>query len=172
MKARKSWALVSRVLRAENALPKVCGVFYKAVVLAVLLFGSETWKLSPASFKSLEGFHIIATRCMAGMQPTWNPDASWKYPSSKDVLKGVGLKTVNHYIGVCRETFARFIIEQLLFTLCWEEERLYALHVLVGAALVRRRGATTPAGGRGGQRWRGSFIGGQSIWVNYCMVVL
>ncbi len=40
-KARKSWARVSRVLRAENASPKVCGVFYKAVVQAVLLFGSE-----------------------------------------------------------------------------------------------------------------------------------
>ena len=41
-KARKSWAQVSRVLRAENAAPKVCGVFYKATVQAVLLFGSET----------------------------------------------------------------------------------------------------------------------------------
>ena len=53
-KARKSWARVSRVLRAENASPKVCGVFYKAVVQAVLLFGSEMWKLSPASLKNLE----------------------------------------------------------------------------------------------------------------------
>ncbi len=61
-KARKSWARVSSVLRAENASPKVCGVFYKAVVQAVLLFGSETWKLSPASLKSLEGFHIRAAR--------------------------------------------------------------------------------------------------------------
>jgi hypothetical protein len=59
-KAHKSWARVSRVLRAENASPKVCGVFYKEVVQAVLLFGSETWKLSPASLKSLEGFHIRA----------------------------------------------------------------------------------------------------------------
>ncbi len=37
-------------------------VTYKAVVQAVLLFGSETWKLSPASLKSLEGFHIRAAR--------------------------------------------------------------------------------------------------------------
>jgi hypothetical protein len=48
-KAHKSWAQVSRVLRAENTSPKVCGVFYKATVQAVLLFGSETWKLSPLS---------------------------------------------------------------------------------------------------------------------------
>jgi hypothetical protein len=46
-KARKSWGRVSCILRAENASPKVCGVFYKATVQAVLLFGSETWKLSP-----------------------------------------------------------------------------------------------------------------------------
>jgi hypothetical protein len=99
-KAHKSWARVSRVLRAENASPKVCGVFYKAVVQAVLLFGSETWKLSPLSLKSLEQFHIRAARRMAGMQPAKNPDGTWKYPSSKDVLKAVGLKMIDHYIGV------------------------------------------------------------------------
>jgi hypothetical protein len=42
-KVRKSWAWVSSVLRVENASPKVSGVFYKAAVQAVLLFGSETW---------------------------------------------------------------------------------------------------------------------------------
>jgi hypothetical protein len=41
-KALKSWGRVSRILRAENASPKVCGVFYIAIVPAVLLFGSET----------------------------------------------------------------------------------------------------------------------------------
>ena len=77
-KARKSWAQVSRMLRAENAAPEVCGVFYKAIVQAVLLFGSETWKLSPLNLKSLEGFHIRAARRMAGMQmqPARNPDGT------------------------------------------------------------------------------------------------
>jgi hypothetical protein len=75
-KVCKSWGKVSCVLSAENALPKVCGVFYKATVQAVLLFGSEMWKLSPLSLKSLEGFHIWAARCMAGKMPTWNPDGT------------------------------------------------------------------------------------------------
>ncbi len=52
-KAHKSWAQVSRVLRAENASPKACDVFYKANVQAVLLFGSEMWRLSPLNLKSL-----------------------------------------------------------------------------------------------------------------------
>ncbi len=122
-KARKSWARVSRVLRAENASSKVCGVLYKAVVHAVLLFGNDMRKLSPASLKSLEGFHIQAACCMADMQPTWNPDGTWKYPSSKDVLKAVGLGTIDHYIGVRRKTIARFIVDRPLFALCRDGER-------------------------------------------------
>jgi hypothetical protein len=110
-KVRNSWAQISHVLRAENASPKVCGVFYKATVQAVLLFGSEMWKLSPSSLKSLEGFHIRAACRMAGMQPARNPDGTWTYPNSKEVLKTVGLKTINHYIGVHIETIARFIVD-------------------------------------------------------------
>ncbi len=89
------------MLRAENASPKVSGVFYKATMQAVLLFESETWKLSPSSLKSLEGFHLRAACRMAGMQPTRNTDGMWTYPSSKDVLKAVGLKMIDHYIEVC-----------------------------------------------------------------------
>jgi hypothetical protein len=122
-KARKSWGQVSCVLRATNASPKVCGVFYKATVQAVLLFGSETWKLSHLSLKSLEGFHIRAARCMAGKMPTKNPDGTWKYPSSRDVLKAVGLQIIEHYIGICWKSIARFIVDQPLFALCWDGER-------------------------------------------------
>ena len=109
-RARKTWGWVSCVLRAEKTSPKVCGVFYKATLQAVPLFGSETWKLSPPSLKSLEGFHIWAARCMVGKMPTRNLDGTWMYPSSKDVLKAVGLRTIDHYIGVCQETIARFIV--------------------------------------------------------------
>ena len=37
----------------------------KAVVQAVLLYGSETWVLSTAALASLEGFHIRAAYRMA-----------------------------------------------------------------------------------------------------------
>ena len=42
-KARRVWVRISRVLRAENASPRVCGMFYKATVQSVLLFGSDIW---------------------------------------------------------------------------------------------------------------------------------
>ena len=66
-KARGVWARVSRVLRAENASPWTSGMFYKAIVQAVLLYGSETWSLLPLSLKGLEGFHIRAAWRMSGL---------------------------------------------------------------------------------------------------------
>jgi hypothetical protein len=57
-KARGIWALVSQILRAENAPPKVSAKFYKAVVQSVLLYGSKTWNLTKAALARLEGFHI------------------------------------------------------------------------------------------------------------------
>ncbi len=41
-KARATWARVRQVLRAENVPPWVAAKFYKAVVQAVLLYGSKT----------------------------------------------------------------------------------------------------------------------------------
>jgi hypothetical protein len=118
MKARKVWSRVSRVLRAENASPRVCGMFYKATVQAVLLFGSETWNLSPSTMKCLEGFHLKAARRLTGMMPTRGDRGTWHYPSSEDVLAAAGLHTIKHYIDVRRQTIAAFIVNRPIFDLC------------------------------------------------------
>ncbi len=109
-KAQGCWSRVSRVLQAENATPKTCGMFYKATVQAVLLYGSETWSLSPSSMKRLEGFHICAAWQMSGKQPERNKDGSWAYPRLEDVLKAVGLKSIAHYMDVQCQTIANFIV--------------------------------------------------------------
>ncbi len=75
-KAQGCWARISRVLRAENATARMFGMFYKATVQAVLLYGSETWNLSPTSVKQLEGFHIHATWRMSGLQLEKKPNGS------------------------------------------------------------------------------------------------
>ena len=73
-KARGVWTRVSRVLRWENALPRVCGMFYRSTVQAVLLFGSKTWELSPSAMKYLEGFHLKVVRWMTAMVPKRGTD--------------------------------------------------------------------------------------------------
>ncbi len=125
-KARGCWARILHVLRAENPTARTCGMFYKATVQAVLLYGSETWNLSPTSVKRLECFHIRAAWRMSSLRPEKKPNGSWSYPRSKDVLDAAGLHTIAHYMDVRRQTVANFIVNRPIWELC--------------AGAVRRRG--------------------------------
>ncbi len=48
VKAHWVWDRVSVILQGENALLKVCGTFYHAVIQSMLLSGIKSWVLSPA----------------------------------------------------------------------------------------------------------------------------
>ena len=66
------------MLRAENAAPCVCVMFYKeAKVQAVLIFCSEMWNILSSAMKCLEGFHICAAQRLSGKMPQKNCDGSW-----------------------------------------------------------------------------------------------
>jgi len=110
-KARGTWAHVGQVLRAENVPPRIAVEFYKAVVQAVLLYGSEMWVLSTAALASLEGFHIRAAYRMAAVRhkPRRGPGNRWVYPKSKDVLEECGMCTLEEYIAVRRQTITVYV---------------------------------------------------------------
>ena len=55
-RAQEKWGRLSRVLTAEGTSAKTRGYFYKAIVQAVLLYGSETWTLSESMLKQFESF--------------------------------------------------------------------------------------------------------------------
>ena len=80
-------------MRAKHASPWVCGMFYRATVQLILLYGSETWMVAPADLTMMEGFHVQAARRMAGMMPR-KTGGAWKYPKSRRVLAAVGLRPV------------------------------------------------------------------------------
>ena len=123
-KAQKNWARISYVLRAENALPRVCGMFYKATVQAVLLFGSETWTTTTTMMKRLDGFHMRAAWRMARInKPRSNPDGSWTYPPSELTLEEVALHPIAYYVEVRRQTIAKFIVNPPIFEFCSEGKR-------------------------------------------------
>jgi hypothetical protein len=122
-KAQGIWARLSRTIRAENASPHVRGVFYKATVQSILLFGSETWNLSPVGLKSLEGFHIWAAWHMADKRQRKLLDGTWAYPNSAAVLDEVGLKPIAHYIGVGKQHIANYIVNKPIFQSCVEGVR-------------------------------------------------
>ena len=121
-KARRVWARISRFLRAENASARVRGMFYKATVQSVLLFGSKTWVLSPATLRHLEGFHVKAAQRMTGLLPK-KVGGSWVFPEIKTVLVAAGLHTIEHYVQVRRARILRWVEDRPILKLCREAEK-------------------------------------------------
>ena len=86
VRARKSWGRLSWILIWEGAYKRVSGNFFKAVVQAVLLFGAETWVLSPRIERVLEIFLHGAARRITGRQPRRGGDGQWTYPPLKEAM--------------------------------------------------------------------------------------
>ena len=123
-KARGTWARIGQVLRKENAPPLVSAKFYKAIVQSVLLYGSETWVLSPAALARLEGFHICAAYRMAKEHVPWcRPLQQWVYPPSDKVLEECGMHTIEHYINVRRESIAKYVVDRSIYADCQETDQ-------------------------------------------------
>ena len=117
MKVHRTWARVSYMLWSENtSLVSVeCSI---ATVQVVLLFGSETWNLSPSAMKCLDCFHLKAACYVTGMVPKRGVHSVWFYPLSNDTLEAAGLHTTKEYIDVRRQTIAPFIVNRPIFNLC------------------------------------------------------
>ena len=71
VKARKSWGRPARILSREGAGAdkRVSGTFIKAVVQQVILFGAETWVLTPQIERALESFMHGDAHRITGRQP-------------------------------------------------------------------------------------------------------
>ena len=80
-KARKSWGRMQRILSREGANKRASGNFFKAVVQQVLLFGAETWVVSPRMERAPSFFIHGAARRITGRQPQRGWDGKWFYPS-------------------------------------------------------------------------------------------
>ena len=69
VKARKSWGRLTRIQSREGADKRISGTFFKAVVQQVLLFGAETWVMTPRIERALDRFMHGAARRITGRQP-------------------------------------------------------------------------------------------------------
>jgi hypothetical protein len=83
----------------EITAPRIAAKFYKAVVQAILLYGSKTWNLTNSALARLEGFHVYAAYKMARKhQPKRGANGVWVYPKTADVLEECGMTTLAAYI--------------------------------------------------------------------------
>ena len=94
-KAWKSWGRLQRILRREGATPRISGSFFKAVVQHVLLFGAETWVVTPNMERALSGFLHGAARQLTGRQARREKDGDWYYPSLEGAMREAGLTDIH-----------------------------------------------------------------------------
>ena len=66
IKVRKSWGRWSGILIREGGDPKVSGHFFKAVLQSVLLFGAETWVITPRMERALDILQLRVARLLTG----------------------------------------------------------------------------------------------------------
>jgi len=100
-------------------------MFYKATVQAVLLFGSETWVLTPPMLKALEGFHHRVARQLTGKVSRYLPrEDQWVYPLIDEVLAEAGLFKLEVYIHCRQNRIVDYVSTRPIMDHCWEKECL------------------------------------------------
>jgi hypothetical protein len=123
-KAWGDWARVGQVLRGENVMPWVAATFYKAVVQAILLYGSERWNLTASALARPEGFHIrVVYKLVREHQPRRGANHAWTYPRSADVLEECGMRTIAEYIHKQCNTIAMYVVTRPILEACREGKR-------------------------------------------------
>ena len=122
-RARGGWGWLTKILGREGSDKRTAGRFHVAVVHAVLLFGSETWVLTPWLEKSLEGFLRQAALRMAGMGPKRQQYGRWVYPPTGVGLAMLGLEEIRLYLSRHYNMVARYVATRHIMDLCLAAER-------------------------------------------------
>ena len=71
--------MIARVLAKTGEMVQTLGMMYKVVSQYVLLYSIESWVMTRAMLKVLEGFHLRAARHIMGMMATDGDGRDWEY---------------------------------------------------------------------------------------------
>jgi len=117
-KARAHWGQLCRLLTCQGASRWVMGLFYKATIQAVLLYGAETWSLVQPLLRRLCSFHHRCARYLARSPMTQKEDGTWVSPPSETVLEQAGLFTIEEYIARRLATILPFAQSRVIYGEC------------------------------------------------------
>ena len=92
--------------------------FFKAVTQAVLLFGSETWVLTPRMEQALGSFQHKDSQRLTGGQPSRWGGGSWEYPLLEEAMVEAGFGGIGTYITRRHSMVAQYIMTRPILDLC------------------------------------------------------
>ena len=109
-KANISWYRLQKILtKGKMKNPKAATSIYKAIVHAVLLYGSETWAVTTSMINKLENFHRKCARHITGQHIRNNRDGTWEYPQTTEIFRMTGLEPMTDYIERRRKTVSDYL---------------------------------------------------------------
>ena len=118
-KERKSWGRMSQIVDKEGADPKISGHFFKAVVQVVLLFGAETWVLTPRLEQALSRFqNRVARRLIERYPRRRGGGGSWEYPLLAAAMAEAVFEEMRAYVTSRQNMVAQYIAMQPTLDLC------------------------------------------------------
>ena len=84
----------------------------------MLLFGAETWVVTPNMERALSGFLHGAARRLTGRQGRRAKNGGWYYPSLEGAMREAGLTDIRKSIANSQNTVAQYIATRPLLDLC------------------------------------------------------
>ena len=117
-KARKRFARISTLIAREGADSAIGGRIYVAAVLAVLLYGSETWVWTSRMLDSIRGFHHRACRRLADKRPKRRQDGTYCICPADEAMRICKLSPIQVYIARRRQTILAYVVKRPIYKLC------------------------------------------------------
>ena len=107
-KARRQWNCIGKMLKREGANAETMAKFYITIVMAVLLYGSESWTITNKNKLKLQSFHNRALRYISGKHIKKVNEDKWEYPNHEELLEICKLHPIERYIERRRGTLRRY----------------------------------------------------------------
>ena len=112
-KYRIRWGRLAKVLRSYTIPHKLASVFYKVVIMTVLLYGRDTWVITGTMRLKLRSFHHSVERSLSPLKGKLDEQSGiFRLPHIKEVRESLDLKTIDEYISDRRLTLMRTVNEE------------------------------------------------------------
>ena len=99
---------------------KGVGIFFKAVVQVLLIFGTKTWVMTPHMGRDLGGFQHKVAQQITGRKTRRLLDRSWEYPPMKMAIQEEGFEEMKAYVLKRQNTVVQYIAMRPILDLCKE----------------------------------------------------
>ena len=90
----------------------------------MLLYGSESWVVTDAMMKVLEGFHHRIDRRITGKTARCVREEGWEWPPVEEALELAGMWPMQEYVRRRQATIEDCIATRLIYELCTGAEHM------------------------------------------------